>query len=144
MIQELTSPAVPAAPAKFKFVAEFAINASPRLLYPYLSTAGSLAQWLCDDVRLTPDHHFNFIWDGESHFASVANVRPNRSVRYVFLDAKRQPVENPSYIDLAIETSQLTDEVFLRVIDYSEETDVEELRELWEGLTLNLRELIGG
>ena len=136
--------AAAASPAKFKFTAEFPINASSRLLFPYLSTAGSLAQWFCDDVKLTPDHLFNFIWDGESHFASVAQQRPNRSIRFVYLSPQRQPVEDPGYLDFTLETSEITQEQYLRVTDYSEESDQEELQDMWEGLVQTLRELVGG
>ena len=113
-------------------------------MFPYLSTAGSLAQWFCDDVKLTPDHLFNFIWDGESHFASVAQQRPNRSIRFVYLSPQRQPVEDPGYLDFTLETSEITQEQYLRVTDYSEESDQEELQDMWEGLVQTLRELVGG
>jgi uncharacterized protein YndB with AHSA1/START domain len=137
---------VAAAPnsAKFKFVTEYSINASARLLFPYLSTAGSLAQWFCEDVKLTPDHLFNFIWDGESHFASVTNLRQNRSIRFVFLSPQRQPLPDPAYIDFTLETSELTQEQYLRITDYSDQHDKEELAELWDGLMHALRELVGG
>ncbi len=131
-------------PAKFKFVAEYAVNASARLLFPYLSTAGSLAQWFCDDVKLTPDHLFNFVWDGEPHFASVTNVRQNRSIRFVFLSPQRQPLPDPAYLDFTLETSEITQEQYLRVTDYSSEHDKAELQELWDGLVHSLRELVGG
>lgn len=135
-----------AAPAssKYKYIAEYSINASARLLFPYLSSAGNLAQWFCDDVKLTPDHHFNFLWDGEDHFAAVTNFRLNRTIRYVFLGTGQQSVRDPNYIDFSIETSELTGEQFLRITDYSEEHDVVELRELWDGLIQTLREIIGG
>lgn len=139
-----TAPTAAPASSKFKYVAEYAINASPRLLFPYLSTAGNLAQWFCDDVKLTPDHHFNFIWDGDDHFATVTNFRLNRTIRFVFLGTAQQAGRDPNYIDFAIETSELTGEQFLRITDYSEEHDVIELRELWDGLIQTLREIIGG
>lgn len=137
---------VAAAPqgAKFKFVAEYPINSSARVLFPYLSTAGSLAQWFCDDVKLTPDHLFNFIWDGEPHFASVANLRPNRLIRFVFLSPQRQPLPDPSYLEFAVEVSEVTQQPYLRVTDYSAESDSESLQELWDGLIYSLREQIGG
>ena len=131
-------------PVKYKFVADFPINASARLLFPYLSTAGSLAQWFCDDVKLTPDHLFNFIWDGESHFASVANLRLNRSIRFVFLSPQRQPLPDAGYLDFTLETSEFTQEQYLRVTDYSTEHDKAELQEIWEGLVQTLREQVGG
>ncbi|MBC5773305.1 ATPase [Pontibacter sp. KCTC 32443] len=129
---------------KTKFIAEYPINASSRLLYPYLSTASGLAEWFCDDVKVEANKIYNFIWDGRSHFAEMTGFRTNRSVRFLFLDENRQHVSDPSYIDFSIESSELTQEQFLKVIDYSEEEDQEELAELWEHLMQNLREIVGG
>jgi len=36
---------------KNKFITEFEINASQKILFPYLSTASGLAQWFADDVN---------------------------------------------------------------------------------------------
>jgi hypothetical protein len=47
-------------------------------------------------------------------------------------------------MDFTIETSDLTQEQYLRVIDYSDEEDMEEMKELWDGLIVSLREIIGG
>ena len=38
---------------KTPFVVDYPINASPKILFPYLATAGGLAQWFCDDVNAT-------------------------------------------------------------------------------------------
>ncbi|WP_347157033.1 START-like domain-containing protein [Pontibacter chitinilyticus] len=129
---------------KIKFIREYPINASSKLLYPYLSTASGLAQWFCDDVVIDEDKHFNFIWDGRNHRAELTGLRTNRSVRFIFLDEhKRQQVDAP-YIDFTIESSELTQEQFLKVVDYTGEDDKEELEELWDNLMQNLREIVGG
>ncbi|NEM97925.1 START-like domain-containing protein [Pontibacter burrus] len=129
---------------KTKFVEEYAINASAKILYPYLSTAGGLVQWFCDDVVVEENKVFNFLWDGSNHYAELTNYRLNRSVRFMFLDENRNHVSDASYIDFSIETSELTQEQFLKVTDYSEENDVEELAELWDHLMQKLREIVGG
>ncbi|HEY4652139.1 MAG TPA: START-like domain-containing protein [Pontibacter sp.] len=129
---------------KTKFVTEYPVNASSRLLYPYLSTASGLSQWFCDDVKVEQTKVFNFIWDGASHYAEMTGYRTNRSVRFVFLDNNGNHVQDPAYIDFSIETSELTQEQFLKVVDYSDEDDVEELTELWDNLMQNLREIVGG
>ncbi|MBF9253683.1 ATPase [Pontibacter sp. 172403-2] len=129
---------------KVKFVREFPINASAKLLYPYLSTASGLSQWFCDNVVINEDKIFNFIWDGRSHYAEMTGHRTNRSVRFIFLDEdKKQTVDAP-FIDFSIESSELTEEQFLKVMDYSDEDDLEELEELWEHLMQKLREIVGG
>lgn len=135
--------AVPAANAKRRFEMEYPINASPKLLFPYLASASGLSQWFCDDVRLDPDHRLNMVWDKQNHFAEIALQRPGRSIRYVFLDEKKQPLLDANYLDFSLEYSKITDSVFLRVTDYSDH-DNEEHLELWDGLVGKLREQVGG
>ncbi|MDX5418043.1 MAG: ATPase [Hymenobacteraceae bacterium] len=129
---------------KTKFVREYPINASAKLLYPYLSTASGLSQWFCDDVIVDEDKVYNFIWDGRDHYAEMTGHRTNRSVRFLFLDDHKNPIPDASYIDFSIESSELTQELFLKVVDYTDEEDVEELEELWEHLLQKLREIVGG
>ncbi|GAB3201103.1 uncharacterized protein YndB with AHSA1/START domain [Pontibacter aydingkolensis] len=129
---------------KTKFVREYPINASAKLLYPYLSTPSGLAQWFCDDVTVNEDKVYNFVWDGRSHFAEMTGLRTNKSVRYLFLDENKQHITDGPYVDFSIESSELTQEQFLKVVDYSDEDDVEELEELWDNLFHNLKEIVGG
>ena len=136
--------AMPTASAKRRFEMEYSINASPKLLFPYIASASGLAQWFCDDVRLDPDHRFNMVWDKQNHYAEIVAQRPGRSVRYMFLDEKKQPASDASYLDFTLEYSRITDEVFLRVTDYSDHSDEQEQLELWEGLVSKLREQVGG
>lgn len=130
--------------AKRRFEMEYAINASPKILFPYIASASGLSQWFCDDVRLDPDHRLNMVWDKQSHFAEIATQRPGRSIRYVFLDEHKRPLTDANYLDFTLESSQITDEVFLRVTDYSEYLDEQEQQEQWEGLVSRLREQVGG
>jgi len=129
---------------KTKFIREYPVNASAKLLYPYLSTPSGLSQWFCDDVLVDEDKVFNFVWDGRNHYAEMTSHRTNRSVRFLFLDEHKQHAADSSYIDFSIESSELTQEQFLKVVDYSEGEDVEELSELWEHLLQKLREIVGG
>ncbi|PVY40794.1 START-like domain-containing protein [Pontibacter virosus] len=129
---------------KTKFVREYPINASARLLYPYLSTLSGLSQWFCDDVSINEDKVYNFFWDGRNHYAEMTSHRTNRSVRFLFLNDDKTHTSDPSYIDFSIESSELTQEQYLKVVDYSEEDDEEELEELWEHLMQKLREIVGG
>ena len=114
------------------------------MIYPYLSTPSGLEQWFCDKVIINEDKLFNFVWDNRSHLAEMNSHRTNKSVRFVFLDDDGKHGINPSYMDFTIETSELTQEQYLRVIDYSEENDMKEMTDLWDGLILGLREIIGG
>ena len=136
--------AVPTANAKRRFEMEYPINASPKLLFPYLSSASGLSQWFCDDVRLDPDHRLNMVWDKQNHYAEIAVQRPGRSIRYVFLDERKQPLSDANYLDFSLEYSKITDSVFLRVTDYSDHGNDKEQQELWDSLVGKLREQVGG
>ncbi|GAA4007753.1 hypothetical protein GCM10022408_19770 [Hymenobacter fastidiosus] len=130
--------------SKHRFTVELPVNASPKILYPYLASASGLSQWYCQDVHIDEDHRYNFIWDNQPHFAEMSSHRTNRSVRFVFLDQNKRHTTDANYLDFTLEESQLTQEVYLRIVDYSEETDDSELLDMWEGLVLKLRELVGG
>ncbi|WP_439882808.1 START-like domain-containing protein [Pontibacter sp. MBLB2868] len=129
---------------KTKFVREYPINASAKLLYPYLSTASGLSQWFSDDVIVNEDKVYNFIWDGRSHFAEMTGHRVNKSVRFLFLNDQKGHEPDASYVDFSIESSELTQEQFLKIVDYTDEDDQEELEELWDNLFHNLKEIVGG
>ena len=136
--------ALPDIQTKSRFVVEFPINASPKILFPYLATASGLSQWFCDDVRYVEGQRLNFIWDQENHYAEISGQRLNRAVRFVFLDEQRQTVSDASFLEFTLDASQVTDEVYLRVVDYSSGTDAEEQQEMWNGLVAKLREQVGG
>jgi len=136
--------ALPDIQTKTRFVVEFPINASPKILFPYLATASGLSQWFCDDVRYVEGQRLNFIWDHENHYAEIANQRLNRTVRFVFLNELRQQVPDANFLEFSLDSSQVTDEVYLRVVDYSTAHDTAEQHEMWEGLVAKLRDQVGG
>ena len=136
--------ALPDIQTKARFTVEFPINASPKILFPYLATASGLSQWFCDDVRYVEGQRLNFIWDHENHYAEISGQRLNRGIRFVFLDENRQQVADANFLEFSLDSSQVTDEVYLRVIDYSSAHDSAEQQEMWEGLVAKLREQVGG
>ncbi|TPG65976.1 START-like domain-containing protein [Hymenobacter nivis] len=135
--------ALPDTQTKSPFVADFPINASPKILFPYLATAAGLARWFCDDVNHVAGGRLNFVWDRENHYAEVGPQRLNRAARYVFSGPEHAPVADPSYVEFTLHSSAVTDEVFLHIVDYSSAQAAEQ-RELWDGLVARLREQVGG
>ncbi|MEP2025821.1 MAG: START-like domain-containing protein [Reichenbachiella sp.] len=126
--------------SKFKFVGEFEVRASKKMLYPYLSTASGLAQWFADDVNIDEDKIFTVIWDGEENKAKMTSHRTNSQVKFEFISED----DDPNYVEFKIDMNELTQSVFIRVTDYSDMDDEQELEELWESLMTNLREIVGG
>ncbi len=127
--------------AKSKFHTEFEINASKKMLYPYIYTASGLAQWFAEDVNINEDKIYNFIWEEEDHPYRMAAHRTNSFVKF---ESTEEDGEDPNYFELRLEMNELTQSVFLRVVDYSENDDEEELQDLWESMVFNLKEIVGG
>ncbi|MFY0626857.1 MAG: ATPase [Reichenbachiella sp.] len=126
--------------SKFKFVGEYEFRASKKMLYNYLSTASGLAQWFADDVNIRDDKNLSIIWDGEENIAKMVSHRTNSQIRFEFIVED----DDPNYVEFKIDVNELTQAVFIRVTDYSEMDDEQELEELWEHLMADLREIVGG
>lgn len=127
---------------KFKFIAEYELRASPKMLFPYISTASGLSQWFAGKVNTLPEQRFDFQWDNESHIARQVSMRQNKGVRFEFLDTAENGSDN-NYVDFRVDQSELTQSTFLRITDYSSTTDEEELKDLWDSLLDKLKEIVG-
>ncbi len=129
---------------KTEFRAEFDINASKKMLYPYIFSPSGLSQWMADDVTVDEDKVFNFIWDGEDHPARMVSHRVNSYVRFEFLPEDEEDEDDPAYIEIRLEMNELTQSVFIAIIDYSDIDDAEESMDLWGSLVDTLKEIVGG
>lgn len=125
-----------------KITLEYEINASKKMLYPYLSSASGLAQWYANDVWIDEDKIFHFIWDEEEHKARMVAHRTNHNVKFEFFDDLIE--EEPSFIEMRIEENELTQSVYIRITDFSDMDDEEEVQELWDNLIHDLKEIVGG
>ena len=128
---------------KHKFVTEYELRASPKMLFPYISTASGLSQWFAARVNTMPEQRFDFQWDNESHIARQVSMRQNKGVRFEFLDTAADESEDNNYIDFRVDQSELTQTTYLRITDYSGTSDDEELVDLWDGLIDKLKEIVG-
>jgi len=130
---------------KKTFTEDYEVHASIKMLYPYIQTASGLAEWFADDVTINnEDKTFTFFWDNEEHRARQAAHRTNHFVRFEFLPETEEDEKDPSYFELRLEFNELTQSVFLKVIDYSDFDDLKELSDLWSGLIDSLRKTVGG
>ena len=132
--------------SKTEFIGEFEINASKKMLYPYIFTASGLSQWMADDVTVNEDKIFNFKWEEEDHPAEMISHRVNSFVRFEFLPQTEEEKEadDPNFVELRLEMNELTQTVFIAVTDYSDMDDEEESMDLWESMVEGLKEIVGG
>lgn len=127
---------------KFKFITEFELRSSPKVLFPYISTPSGLEQWFAEKVTVLPNQRFDFQWDGDSHIAKQTGLRINKAVKFEFENTSEDDLDN-NHLEIKLEVSELTQTTFLRVIDYSSNKDEAELISLWNGFMDNLKEIVG-
>ncbi len=126
---------------KFKFSTEYELRASAKIIYNYLSTATGLMQWFADEVTELEDGSINIVWDDLDHKARIASKKTNRLIKFVFPSVSNG---KENYLEFRLETNELTQTTFLKVIDFSENEDEQDLQLLWDNLIDHLKEKVGG
>ena len=121
---------------KIKIQLEFVINCSPKVLYNRLSTASGLTEWFAEDVRVK-GKKYTFIWGKSEQEAEMTLQKENRLVRFTWLD------ETDTYFEFKITQDELTGDVSLIIIDFTEEDEQEETRELWDTQVADLKHILG-
>jgi uncharacterized protein YndB with AHSA1/START domain len=130
--------------SKDQFVADYQLNASKKIVYSYLSTASGMQEWFADKVRIDEDKNYIFNFDQEDHYAKQNIVKANLHVRWDFFDPKSTTSQNASYIEFKLDEAELTQSLFLKVIDQSNFYRLDELEGIWDGLIAKLKGTIGG
>lgn len=124
--------------AKTKFEMEFVFQASPQLLYQYISTASGLSEWYADNVN-SRSEKFTFIWDENEEEAILLKKKSDQYVRFQWSHAD-SPEE---YFELRIVVDEITKDVSLFVTDFADEDEVEESKMLWENQIDDLKHVLG-
>lgn len=142
------------------------MRASQKILFPYLNTPGGLAQWFADDVKVDEDKIYHFFWNDEEQRAKVAVNRRDQLIRFEYLPGSVKVVgsgiapavpasgdgsanssegeEELPYVEFTLEKNEMTQSVFLKVVDCTTIGDEDEIQEIWDSMITNLREMIGG
>ena len=122
---------------KIKYELEFPIQASPNMLYQYISSASNLSEWFADNVN-SRGKVFSFFWDGSEEKAELISFKNNRYVRFKWLEN-----EDDSFFEINIVVDELTKDVSLVIYDFADEDEVEEGKMLWESQISDLKQVIG-
>ena len=122
---------------KIKYELEFPIQASPNMLYQYISSASSLSEWYADNVN-SRGKIFSFFWNGIEEQAELVSSKNNQFVKFKWLEE-----DDDYYFEIKIVVDELTKDVSLMVTDFSEEDEVEESKMLWESQIADLKQVLG-
>ncbi|MDC6364449.1 MULTISPECIES: START-like domain-containing protein [Flavobacteriaceae] len=122
---------------KVKFEIEFVIQASPQLLYQYISTPSGLSEWYADNVN-SRSEMFTFIWDGAEEMAKMLKRKSDEFVKFAWEES-----DDDSYFEMRIIVDEITKDVSLFITDFAEEDEVDEAKMLWENQVSDLKQVLG-
>ncbi|WP_299781493.1 START-like domain-containing protein [uncultured Formosa sp.] len=123
---------------KIKFELEFPIKASPALLYNYISTPSGLSEWFADNVN-SRGELYKFIWDGAEEQAKVLSKKSGERIKFRWLHDE----DDPYFFELRIQVDEITKDVSLIIVDFSEEDEINETKMLWENQISDLKHVLG-
>ena len=123
---------------KVKFELEFPIQASPQLIYNYISTPSGLSEWFADNVN-SRGELFTFIWDDSEEQAKLITKKSSERIKFKWLDSE----DDSSFFELRIQVDSITKDVSIIVTDFSDDDEVEESKMLWENQISSLKQVLG-
>ena len=123
---------------KTKFELEFPIQASPQLLYQYISTPSGLSEWFADNVN-SRGEVFKFIWDGAEEQAKLLSKKNGERIKFKWLNDE----DDASYFEIRIQVDEITKDVSLMVTDFAEDDEIEETKMLWDNQISDLKQILG-
>ena len=125
---------------KIKYSIEFPIQASPQLLYNYISTPSGLSEWFSDNVN-SRGELFTFIWDDSEEQAKLLNKKSGERVKFRWLEDEEDG--ESCYFEIKIQVDEITKDVSLIVTDFAEEDEVDESKMLWTNQISSLKQVLG-
>lgn len=109
-----------------KFTLDFQIETTPKLLYTLISSPEGLTRWFAH-TTLKEEDVYLFKWEGNEQPARLVQAKENEYVVFQWL----QDYHKDLYLEMRIETEQVTSGVTLVISDYAEVADVDFSKRLW-------------
>ncbi len=123
---------------KVKFELEFPIHSSPTLLYQYISTPSGLSEWFADNVN-SRGETFTFIWDDSEENAKLLSKKSGERIKFRWEDDEGESY----YFEMRIQVDEITKDVSLMVVDFTDEDELEEAKMLWDNQISELKHVLG-
>lgn len=117
---------------------EFIFRASPAIIYTFITTPECLVRWYCDDVDILSDK-YTFFWNGSAEIAYMLDDIEEERVRYHWKNAPKD-----EFLEFRMYRSDITNETILEITDFCDEDEVQEIKDLWSSLMVDLKKECGG
>ena len=125
---------------KIKFEMEFPIQASPSLLFQYISTPSGMSEWFADNVN-SRGELYTFIWDGSEEQAKMLSKKTGERIKFRWM-ADEEDGES-YFFEIKIQVDEITKDVSLIITDFTDEDELDEAKMLWENQISDLKQILG-
>jgi hypothetical protein len=110
------------------------------LLYQYISTPSGLQEWFAEKVN-SRGEFFTFEWNDGEEYARLVSKKSGEKVKFRWIDDNKKDTDY--YFELRILEDEITKDVSLMVVDFAEDDEIEESKQLWENQVSDLKHVIG-
>jgi len=126
---------------KSKYEMEFPIQASPSLLYQYISTPSGLSEWFADNVN-SRGEVFTFMWEGSEEQAKLISKKNGERIKMRWMEDEDE--DSPYFFEMRIQVDEITKDVSLMITDHAEdEEEISEGKMLWNNMVSDLKHVLG-
>ncbi|NLF42917.1 MAG: SRPBCC domain-containing protein [Bacteroidales bacterium] len=120
-----------------KYTLEYSLTTSTKLLYTLISTPEGLSRWFAEAVQ-QDDDLFTFSWEGTNQTARMIHKQENETVVFQWMDNQHENI----FFEMRIISEDVSPDVTLIVTDYSEPSDIDLSKLLWNSNIGQLKRLI--
>ncbi len=123
---------------KEKYQIEYDMMSTPvAMLWSYIATPNGLKEWFADDVQFIGKKAV-FDWNGDKQEVSILSMRQEKCVRYHWMEDT-----DKTFFELKVSVSEFSDNTILTITDFSEPSEMEEAKNLWNYQIEKLQRILG-
>ena len=125
---------------RYQYELEYALNCSPKMIFPRLSTPEGLGEWFADEIT-AEGNIFTFRWGKTESKALLTSVKENKTVRFEWIDDFEDKATN--FFEFRIIVHDLTGDLALLITDFAEPDEKEDAIYLWDTQINDLKRILG-
>ncbi len=116
---------------------EYTINTPPNILYYRLINPSGLEEWFAKKVN-EKEGIYSFKWEQSEQQAELLEHKKNISVKFKWLDS-----EDDTFFEFRIQKQELTGDVALKITDFAESDEKEDIIGMWDEQIEGLKHTLG-
>lgn len=123
---------------KQKIELEYLLKTSPKVFENMVSTPSGLSEWFADNVNIKKGI-YTFYWDGSEEQAELISKKTGSNMRWKWVHDETEE----TYFEINYEIDPMTKTLVLKITDFAEEGDEEEITMFWESAIQELKRVLG-